>query len=286
MALPSKRHDQWRKSVHLIFILIGFLPAVTGCMSMGDIKDSATQVLNDFGWKDHAVAQTIGVIPFGNEMPWVASELHMSFLARLAEALEDKCGRVILVGPGDEGYPWELGRFITQGNTPLDNIALAEVCRKAGLNGAITGRISNIRTDEGSHGILWFKKETLMARIQLDIELYQAGSAAKIMDQTFFIEVELTEDEYDALADKQQLKASATEDELDKASVEAARRICSRLKEIPWEADITKVQGDKSLISFGSNVGLKVGDALEVFQKGSVFEAKGGSRYIIPGIKI
>lgn len=286
MALPTNKHGQPIKSALLFFIWIGVLSSAAGCISMGDVQDTATQVLSDFGWKDKAVAQTFGVIPFGNDMPWVADQLHTEFLARLAEALEDKCGRVILVGPGDDQYPYELGRFIPSGSSSPDNIALAEICRKARLNGAMTGRLAQVRTDEGSQGMLWFRKNKLMARIQLEIVLYHSGTAAKVMDQTFFIEVELTEEEYNALTDEKVLSASATEDELERASFAAARRICNRIKDIPWEGDIIMVQGDKALIPFGNDIGLAVGDELEIFQKGRIFEAKGGSRYIVPGISI
>lgn len=286
MALPTNKHGQLLRIAHLLFILISVVSATAGCITLGDVQDTATQVLSDFGWKDKAVAQTFGVIPFGNDMPWVADQLHTEFLARLAEALEDKCGRVILVGPGDDQYPYELGRYIPSGSTAPDNIALAEICRKAGLNGAMTGRLAQVRTDEGNQGMLWFRKNKLMARIQLEIVLYHSGTAAKVMDQTFFIEVELTEEEYNALADEKVLSASATEDELAKASTEAARRICSRIKDIPWEGDIITVREDKALIPFGGDVGLFVGDELEIFRKGGIFEAKGGSRYIVPGVSV
>jgi len=286
MALPTNRRGQQRNGAHLISILIGCFLLTAGCSTLGKVTDSATEMVSNIGWKDDAVAQTFAVIPFGNQMPWVADRLHMDFLARLTEALEDKCARVILVSPGDAQYPYDLARFVTPGVTPPDNIELAEICRKAGLNGVITGHLSRISSEQKGTGMLWFKGKALMARVQMEFALHHAGTAAKLLDDTLFMDVELTEDEYNALADEKVLNASATEDELAKTARSAVRSICDRLETVPWEGIVTSVQNNKAFILFGDNVGLSVDDELEVFAEGQILGAAGESRYIVPGIKV
>lgn len=286
MALPTTKHGLMRRSVKLISILLGGWLLAAGCATLREAKDSATEMVSGIGWKDDAVAQTFAVIPFGNKMPWVADQLHMDFLARLSEALNEKCSRVILISPGDAMYPYDLTRFMTPGAENPDNIALAEICRKAGLNGVITGHLARISGKEESTGMLWFKEDALISRIQLEIALYHAGTAAKVLDETLYMDVVLTEDEYNALADKKVLNASATEEELVKTARSAARSICDRLKDVPWEGVITAVKNDKAVILFGENVGLSVDDELEVFAEGQTFTAAGESRYIVPGVKV
>jgi len=62
--------------------------------------------------------------------------------------------------------------------------------------------------------------------------------------------------------------------------------ICYTVKDQPWTGFITKVEEDRYTISSGSEIGLKQGDILEVFDSSRIIEGIGGQRFFTPGLQI
>jgi hypothetical protein len=58
------------------------------------------------------------------------------------------------------------------------------------------------------------------------------------------------------------------------------------VSEKPWKGYFTSVSENTFILSAGSDVGLEVGDVLEVFEAGEPIKGRGGEVYLVSGPKI
>jgi hypothetical protein len=125
-----------------------------------------------------------------------------------------------------------------------------------------------------------------VARIKLDVVMYHSGTAAKLMDDSFSFDAEMMVVDGNAPARKWVINDAAIHKPLVDGAEAAAKTICEKMSETPWEAAILAMEGDKAVIPFGESAGLLTGDTLEVYGEGRMVEAAGGYRYIVSGVKI
>jgi hypothetical protein len=239
-----------------------------------------------FTGKTGRIKQTVAIIPFSNQMPWVAHRLQTDFMTDLIHALQKKSSRIILLVPGDTRYPQELDRFIPAAGSTPDNIGLATLCQQTGINAALTGQLVNIMVEDKKRGIWWFKHPAPLARIEMEVTLYHAGTAAKLLDNTVFLDVPLSGADLAALKRDQVLNATAAAEPLKDTATTLAKQICKRLEALPWQGSISAVSADKVSVPFGKVAGLAIGNVLEVENRGDLLVASNGSKYILPGLKI
>ncbi|MFH0726135.1 MAG: hypothetical protein V2B19_07270 [Pseudomonadota bacterium] len=286
MMSLRNRSAGWRKGAHFALIWIVALFLMTGCGTLGKAKNATMNLFGGFGGKGDGVKQRVVLIPFENRTPWDENQSHTLFMAQLVEMLGKKCPQIILVGPGGADYPEGLSRLIPPAVRSPDNIGLAKTCREAGFNGVITGHLTHISAEEEKRGWYGFRKTSRVARIKLDAVLYHAGTAAKLMDESFSFDVEMVPVDSGASTRKWVINDSAVSDPLADCAKTAAKTVCEKISSTPWEGAILSMEGDKALIPFGESSGLAVGDKLEAYGEGRQVDSAGGYRYIIPGVKI
>jgi len=285
MMTLLNRSFRWRRGTRFVLILACALFSMAGCGTWGKAKNATLNLFDGFGGKGERVKQRIALIPFENRTPWDENQTHTLFMAQLVEMLGKKCPQLILVGPGDPDYPEALRRVDPTAAGTLDNIGLAKTCREAGLNGVITGQLTHISAEEEKQGIYGFRKTIRVARIKLDAVMYHAGTAAKLMDESFSFDVEMVVVESATSTRKWVINDAAIKEPLADCASTAAKAVCEKINSTPWEAAILSVEGDRALIPFGEFSGLSVGDKLDVCGEGRTVGAAGGYRYIIPGVK-
>jgi hypothetical protein len=276
----------WRKGTQLALIWIATLFFLGGCGTLGKAKDATMNLFEGFGGKGERVKQRIALIPFENPTQWDENQSHTLFMAQIVEVLGKKCPQILLVAPGDADYPKELSRHIPPAVRTPDNIGLAKTCREAGFNGVITGHLTHISAEEEKRGWYGFRKTFRVARIKLEVVLYHAGTAAKLMDESFSFDVEMVPVDSGVSTRKWVINDSAVSGPLADCAKTAAKTVCEKISTTPWEGAILSIEGDKALIPFGESSGLALGDKLEAFGEGRQVDAAGGYRYIIPGTKI
>jgi hypothetical protein len=285
MAL-SNRNIRWRKGTHLVLIWVGLLFLAAGCGTIGKAKDATLGLFDGFGGKGERVKQRIALIPFANRTPWDENQTHSLFMAQLVDVLEKKCPRIVLVKPGDADYPETLRLFFPPAVGTPDNIGLSKTCRESGLNGVITGQLTQISAEEKKRGLYGFRKTVRVARVKLDVAMYHSGTAAKLMDDSFSFDAEMVVVDGNAPTRKWVINDAAIHKPLVDCAETAAKTICEKMSETPWEAAIMAMEGDKAVIPVGESAGLLSGDALEVYGEGRMVNAAGGYQYIVPGVKI
>jgi hypothetical protein len=279
----GNRNVEWWKGALLVLIWVCTLFLMTGCGTLGKAKDAT---LGLFGSKGERVKQRIALVPFANRTPWDENQTHSLFMAQLVDVLEKKCPGMVLVKPGDADYPETLRRFFPPAVGTPDNIGLSKTCRESGLNGVITGQLSHISAEEKKRGLYGFRKWVRVARIKLDVVMYHSGSAAKLMDDSFSFDAEMVVVDGKASTRKWVINDAAIHTPLIDCANTAAKTICEKISETPWEAPVLAMDGEKAVIAFGDSAGLLSGDTFEVYSEGRMVEVAGGYRYILPGVKI
>lgn len=286
MMTLSNRNIGWRKGTPLFLILLGALFLMAGCGTLGKAKNATMGLFDGFGSKAERVKQRIALIPFENRTPWDENQTHRLFMEQVLEMLGKKCPRIVLVQPGEVDYPEAIRLLFPPTAGAVDNIGLAKTCREAGMNGVITGQLTHISAEEEKQGIYGFRKTVRVARVKLDVMMYHSGTAAKLMDETFSFDVEMLLVERDDSTRKWVINDALIHEPLSDSAKTAAKTICEKMSATPWEGAIVSVNEGKAVIPFGETVGLSSGDTLEVYEEGTMIDAAGGYRYIVPGVKI
>ena len=111
-------------------------------------------------------------------------------------------------------------------------------------------------------------------------------TATKLLDYKFTSEVEIEDLDYEMIKQNDRIRLPMLNETLRKLLADIGSEICHTVKDQPWNGFITNVAEDRISISSGNEVGLKVGDVLEVFDSSRIIEGVGGQRFITPGLKI
>ncbi|MBW2570447.1 MAG: hypothetical protein JRE47_14075, partial [Deltaproteobacteria bacterium] len=135
-------------------------------------------------------------------------------------------------------------------------------------------------------GVLWFKNTCNFIRFQIVVEVYDTETGAKIFDDSFDDEIQVDETDIYNLRTGNTNEIPALNDALLNAVIPIGEKICDAVNSQPWKGYVISSFDDKIIISSGKRSGLILGDKLEVYDSGSIFEGKDDLKFFIPGLKI
>jgi hypothetical protein len=230
-------------------------------------------------------AKKVGISFFENKTSFKDRSYEKTFQEYLIESITDSCSDILLVKPGNDGYPDFLVKLPMNENGSIDNLGLAQLGRQTGLNAIVTGQIIGITGKEEKRGILFFKDLRQFIYFQVKIEVYDTETGAKLIDKRYNEEIEIDELELALLKNKEVISMSEVDDVFLKISEDIAEKICSSVNITPWQGYITSVTENNIIISSGKKVGLVPGVVLEVFTTGEIIEGVDGHRFFTPGRK-
>jgi hypothetical protein len=167
-----------------------------------------------------------------------------------------------------------------------DNYSLALIGRQIGLNAIVTGSLEDIRILNELQGILWTKDTHHFVEVIVRVEVNDVRTATKLLDQTFVREIEIEDLDYQILKQSDRASLPELSATLGILLADIGNEICNTVKDQPWTGFIIKVEEDRFTISSGNEIGLKVGDVLEVYDSSRIIEGVGGQRFFTPGLKI
>lgn len=282
MAIGHARNKQ-RMGFSLVLVMTGCLFLAVGCGTINKVKNATTALVDGLGGDDNRLKKRVALIPFENWTTWQAGQLNNYFMSQFVAAVQKECPQILLVVPGDADYPESLHKLPTTDTGKVDNIALARMCQKSGINGIITGQLSHIGATQEKRGWVFLKKMHHMARLQLDVSMLHAGSAAKLMDETYYAEVDVLEADFESLQRRQAVQIATLEEPMAQAAEVVMEAVCERLNQLPWEGYVVSVDENRAVISVGESSGLRAGSVLVVYEAGKITEGNGGNRYFLPG---
>ncbi|MBC2694353.1 MAG: hypothetical protein HF982_03560 [Desulfobacteraceae bacterium] len=265
-----------------VCFLFSFASLIAGCSFLPAIKRIACDIKAPAG----NLKKKVGITFFENRTFCAVNNFEKIFHIKLAEKIKETCPNILIIKPGDTGYPDQMVVPPRLASGRIDNLVLAKTGRKFGLNAIVTGSLIDISGNKENRGILWFKNTYNFIRFQIVVGVYDTETGAKIFDDSFVHEIKVDELDLNNLGIGDTNAIPALTDSLLNASIPIGKKICDAVNIQPWKGYVISSFDDKIIISSGKRSGLILGDKLEVYDSESIFEGKDGQKFFIPGLKI
>ncbi len=250
------------------------------------VKDTTRTFTRGFKLSDEDLHRRVGIINFENNSLQEETEFQNIFHKGLPDYMNANCEGVLVDDP-------ETGSLLGMLTKPpklktglLDNYSLALMGRQIGFNAIVTGSLEDIRINKELQGVLWTKDTHHFVEVVIRVEVNDMRTATKLLDYKFTNEVEIEDLDYEMIKQNDRIRLPMLNETLSNLLADIGSEICHTVKDQPWTGFITNVAEDRISISSGSEVGLKVGDVLEVFDSSRIIEGVGGQRFITPGLEI
>ncbi len=267
----------------LILFCCGVL---AGCGAFHRAAKTAKSVVTlDFDGSDDGPGKRLGAIHF-NIARSPGTDAHSALLRdELLRAVQKEQPGVTIVAPGDDRFPQEVVDLLTPSKGRLDNLALAEYGRRAGLNAVLRSTLVDVSADREPRGLL-FKDMEYAAKVFAFVEIYDAGTGAKRLDESVSDEIEIDETAYMMIRDGRPGDVSELEELVKDIAEKAGEKVCEALKRQPWQGYVDAVRDGKIFIKWGQDAGLKPGMTLHVYDLGKTVDGIGDQKFFVPGEKI
>jgi hypothetical protein len=272
-----------------VLVLSIFLLPVISCQTVEKttkgLERTRHKVVRTFTMADKELKRTVGLFDFQNKSLRESRDFQMVFHKGLPEYLESQCDGIIVSAAGSDNA---LGLFkepprLASGQ--VDNFALTVVGRRLGLNTMVVGTLEDIRVLDELRGVLWAKDTQHLVQVFIRVEVFDSATATKVLDQTFERRLKIDELEYDLIKNSRTIKLPELNETLHRLLGDIGDNICWAIESLPWIGFLTRIDGQRHIISSGSRVGLQVGDVLEVYDSSKIINGVGGQRFFMPGSK-
>ena len=250
------------------------------------IKRTTRSLTRKITLDDQDLIRTIGIFNFENHTLREDWSFQKIFQKGLPEYIDNTCEGVAVPAP-------EAGSLLSILKKPprletgiTDNYSLAVLGRQLGLNAIVTGSLEDIRILDELRGI-WITKDTHhLVQVFIRVEVSDTRTATKLLDETFQRQIEIDDVEYQIIQESDRINLPELNETLNKLLTDVGDSICDTIKDQPWTGFITKIENGHMIIPSGTQIGLKNGDILEVFDSSRIIKGVGGQRFFTPGLKI
>lgn len=226
----------------------------------------------------------IAVFPFENRAGIQAENIELNTAHLVAQELAKSSNIVVMPWSQVEAYIQAKGipMPISQNTAPL-------IGRSLGLNAIVTGTISEVsqmqkREPWKKYIHFIFKRKSyvnsvLIARvIDVDTGVILGSDVAKGEVKTGQSEEDVWLSSAGGGVSQQTISES-----MDEAIAALADEVKESLSLTPWKGFIGEVNGDRAIISSGSDIGMKIGDQFVVFSTDETVTNLAGQTFSIPG---
>lgn len=208
------------------------------------------------------------------------------FQQALVADLSAECGKVRVLQPGDPAYPEMVLEMTRKDIGPFDNFVLAQTARKLGLNGVLTGGLIDVREHVEERGFFWMRDTHHFLHVVVGVEVYDAGTAAKLVDESRLYEVEIDDLAYETSETRKEVLIPILEETIREAAAEMAEEVCDAVQDNPWTGFVLASEDGRVVLSAGSNVGIAEGLEFQVLDSSGILESGTGQRFFKPGFAI
>ncbi len=279
--ISDKRIYGFNTAVFLIVFSLSFLAAGCSLFSAGT-QSSGTDILKP---SENSLIKRVTLTKFENNSFIGQDEFEAIFQNNLFAKFEKACPGISLIKPEETGNNFLSGKLPKTASGRIDSFKIAEAGRETGLNGIITGSLTDIAGVEESKGFLWFSRSKFFARIDMIINIYDSATGTKVYEENIKKQIEIEEYEYDALVVKTPRCILEFKDNITDALFLIGKSVCKEIKKQPWHGFVISVQESGITISSGENAGLKTGMVFDVYDAGKIISGAGGQKFFMPGQK-
>ncbi len=168
----------------------------------------------------------------------------------------------------------------------LDTLSLAKLGRALGLNAVLEETLSEIECVADKCGIWGFRSACMLVQLSVRVRAYDIQTGAILFDEVVNDEVEVSERDWIDIKERNGYHNEVADRLLTKTTAEICKRFCELLGNEPWKGYITSVSENTFTLRAGNDVGLAVGDILEVFGMSEPIQGQAGQFYLVSGSKI
>jgi hypothetical protein len=280
----------------VLFLSILFL-TFTGCTvtrKVGEtvekttktVKNTTRVITRTWSLSDEDLLRKVGIINFENKSMRDSGQFQTIFHRGLPEYMNENCEGILVEDPDAGGLLALVKKPPKLESGHLDNYSLALIGRQLGLNAIVTGSLEDVRINDEVQGIWWTKDTHHFVEVNIRVEVNDTRTATKMLDNTFVRDIEIEDLDYQIIEQSNKISLPELNKTLSQLLTDIGNEICHTVKDQPWTGFINKIEGEVITISSGSEIGLKQGDILEVFDSSRIIEGVGGQRFITPGLKI
>ncbi len=271
-------------------IVVVMVPAalfvLAGCSAFSSLERATTRINRDMRASDGSLIRKVGLALFENQTFLAEQGIEDRFLSDLVLALEASCSNILLVKPTDPDYPDYFADIPRKESGLPDNFDLARTGRQLGYNAIVSGAIKDISKNKKEHGILWFKGTQSVVQVQVDVEVYDTETGAKLLDEAFTDEIEVEEFGQESDNATYKIDPFVINEAFEHITTDMGEKICEAILAEPWKGYIASITTEKVIISSGKRSGLEPGDEFEVYHNRGVVQGAEEHRFIIPGLKV
>jgi len=249
------------------------IAAYVVCAIFGMAGCSFQNPIRTIGFSNTGLKKKIAVLPA--EQVLKDERLRLLFEKSLVDNIEKKCPYLILLKPEQ-----------TKSLQISDNLALAEAGKASGLNAIVRARLGTVSIGKEEKGFPMFKHLRNTASLYADIQIFDTGTAAKLMEQSLTRNAEPDDADIDLIKAGKDSGVHFMENTLSDMAAEFAVKICDTIAAQPWQSYV--ISGSKGVytISGGKDVGIQLGELMDVYDRGETLTGAQGQRFFKPGPKI
>ena len=242
------------------------------------------KISNDIRGGDKALKKKIAFVPIVNKTGYGGKEFEKSATAQLKTCLKSVSDDLVIIDSSKARNLLDQIPRLSSGE--LNNLALIEVGRALGLNAIVEKSLSEIECLSDKRGIWGFRNTCKLLELHIRVKAHDIETGAIFFDETVSDEVEVSERDWQNVKEKSGYQNEIGDRLLGKASDKVCKSLCESLSREPWKGYVASVSRNTFSLAAGEDVGLAIGDVLEVFGTREPIEGQGGQFYLLSGLKI
>jgi len=258
----------------LCFVACFFL---TGCAT-------TEKITADILGKGERLNKKISFLPLVKGTGYGGEDFQQAAAAHLKAFLSRRCDSVRIMD--SRNILRALDKMPRLASGQVDHLALAKVGRIFGLSAVVSQTIGPMELITEKRGIWGFRRLSRLARLSMRVRVYDVQSTAIVLDRIVEEEVEVSPYDLENIQAGQGYNQGIASQFLSKMTSKTGKAICEHLAEEPWKGYIVTGSNNTLTLSAGTDVGLNVGDVLEVFGLGEPMKGQEGHIYLVSGPKI
>jgi hypothetical protein len=223
-------------------------------------------------------------LPAVNKTEYGGKDFQESARAHLKTSLKRFCDDLIIIDSRKIQNLLEKIPRLPSGQ--FDHLALAKFGRLFGLNAVLEESLSEIECVTDKRGIWGFRNTCMLVQLSVCVRAYDIETGAILFDEVVNDEVEVLEHDWQDIEERRGYHKEIADRLLSKTTAKIYKRICELLGNEPWKGYITSVSENTFALIAGKDVGLAIGDVLEVFGTSDPIEGQAGQFYLVSGSKI
>jgi len=242
------------------------------------------KITADILGKKQTLRKKIAFLPAVNSSGYGGEDLQRAAAEQVRAFLSRHCDNLRIMDSRNILKAFEDMPRLPSGQ--IDNLALAKLGRIFGLSAVVNQTIGQMECRTEKRGIWGFRRVCRLARLSLRVRVYDVETTAILLDEIVEEDVEVSEYDWDNIKTADGYNKGIASRLLAEMTGKTGKMICERLAEEPWKGFIITGSDNTFTISAGADVGLAVGDVLEVFGLGEPMKGQEGHIYLVPGPRI